>query len=56
MRELLQWQDRANESPWFDIMVVIGVTVLGFLFSVYFNLNEALYALTSIMSTVLSAT
>jgi signal transduction histidine kinase len=33
-------------SPWRDIAVVIGVTVLSILLSVHFNLNEALYALT----------
>jgi two-component system sensor histidine kinase UhpB len=37
---------RELESPWHDIVVVVAVTVLGFLLSVYFNLNEALYALT----------
>jgi two-component system, NarL family, sensor histidine kinase UhpB len=46
MREPLQWQHLTNESPWRDIMVVIGVTVLSTIVSVFFNLNEALYALT----------
>jgi two-component system sensor histidine kinase UhpB len=34
------------ESPWRDVAVVIGVTTLSILGSDYFNLNEALYALT----------
>jgi two-component system, NarL family, sensor histidine kinase UhpB len=34
------------ESPWRDVAVVIGITALGILCSDYFNLNEALYALT----------
>jgi two-component system sensor histidine kinase UhpB len=37
---------RIYESPWRDIAVVIGITALSILFSDYFNLNEALYALT----------
>jgi signal transduction histidine kinase len=36
----------SQESPWRDIAVVIGITVLSVILSVYFNLNEALYALT----------
>jgi two-component system, NarL family, sensor histidine kinase UhpB len=46
MREAPQRQHVTNESPWHDIMVVIGVTLLGVVVSIYFNLNEALYALT----------
>jgi two-component system sensor histidine kinase UhpB len=46
MRESQQWQPGRNESPWRDIVTVIGVTALSVIFSVYFNLNEALYALT----------
>jgi two-component system, NarL family, sensor histidine kinase UhpB len=33
-------------SPWRDVAVVIGITTLSILCSDYFNLNEALYALT----------
>jgi two-component system, NarL family, sensor histidine kinase UhpB len=46
MRELLQWQHVTNDSSWRDIMVVIGVTALSIVCSVYFNLNESLYAFT----------
>jgi two-component system, NarL family, sensor histidine kinase UhpB len=46
MREPLQWQHLTHESPWRDIMVVIGITVLSIIVSIYFNLNEALYAFT----------
>ncbi len=35
-----------QESPWRDIAIVIGVTVVSIILSVHFNLNEALYALT----------
>jgi two-component system, NarL family, sensor histidine kinase UhpB len=35
-----------HESPWRDIVVVIGITVLSILISDHFNLNETLYALT----------
>jgi two-component system sensor histidine kinase UhpB len=35
-----------HESPWRDIVVVIGITALSIVCSDYFNLNEALYALT----------
>jgi two-component system sensor histidine kinase UhpB len=35
-----------HESPWRDIAVVIGITALSIIVSDYFNLNEALYALT----------
>src|ERR1700733_14186966 len=34
------------ESPWRDIAVVIGITALSILCADYFDLNEALYALT----------
>jgi two-component system sensor histidine kinase UhpB len=46
MRDPMQWQRLTHESPWRDIMVVIGVTVLSIIVSIYFNLNEALYAFT----------
>jgi two-component system sensor histidine kinase UhpB len=46
MREPPLWQHLTNQSPWRDIMVVIGVTALSIIVSVYFNLNEALYTLT----------
>ena len=36
----------SQESPWRDIAVVVGITVLSIIVSVYFNLNEALYGLT----------
>jgi two-component system, NarL family, sensor histidine kinase UhpB len=45
MRESLQWQHLTNESPWRDILAVIGVTALSVIISAHFNLNEALYAL-----------
>lgn len=44
MREPLQWQHLTNESPWRDILAVIGVTALSVIVSAHFNLNEALYA------------
>src|SRR5580692_1515019 len=34
------------DSPWRDVAVVIGITTFSILCSDYFNLNEALYALT----------
>ena len=46
MLESLRWQHMRNDSPWRDIMVVVGVTGLSGVLSVYFNLNEALYAFT----------
>jgi two-component system sensor histidine kinase UhpB len=46
MREPPLWQHLTNQSPWRDIMVVIGVTALSIIVSAYFNLNEALYTLT----------
>jgi two-component system sensor histidine kinase UhpB len=46
MLESLQWQHMKNDSPWRDIMVVVGVTGLSVVLSVYFNLNEALYTFT----------
>jgi len=46
MLESLRWQHMRNDSPWRDIMVVVGVTGLSVVLSVYFNLNEALYAFT----------
>jgi two-component system sensor histidine kinase UhpB len=46
MHEPPQWQRLTNDSPWRDIMVVVGVTGLSVVLSVYFNLNEALYAFT----------
>jgi two-component system sensor histidine kinase UhpB len=46
MPESMQRQHLTNESSLRDIMVVIGGTVLTVIFSAYFNLNEALYALT----------
>jgi len=46
MREPPLWQHLMNQSPWRDIMVVIGITALSIIVSVYFNLNEALYTLT----------
>jgi two-component system, NarL family, sensor histidine kinase UhpB len=45
MRESPQAQHLTNESPWRDVLVVIGVTVLSVIISAYFNLNEVLYAL-----------
>ena len=46
MHEPLQWQRLTNDSTWRDIMVVVGVTALSVVLSVYLNLNEALYAFT----------
>ena len=46
MRDSLPRPHVTNGSPRRDILVVIGVTVLGLVFSDYFNLNELLYALT----------
>ena len=46
MREPRQSQPVQTDSPWRDIMVVIGITALSIIFSAYFNLNEALYTLT----------
>jgi two-component system sensor histidine kinase UhpB len=46
MRAPPLWRHLTNQSPWRDIMVVIGVTGLSIIASVYFNLNEALYTLT----------
>jgi two-component system, NarL family, sensor histidine kinase UhpB len=46
MREPPRWQHLTNQSPWRDIMVVIGVTALSIIVSAYFNLNESLYTLT----------
>jgi two-component system sensor histidine kinase UhpB len=46
MREPPLWQHLTNQSPWRDIVVVIGITALSIIVSVYFNLNEALYTLT----------
>src|SRR5271165_4361284 len=34
------------ELPWRDIAAVIGITLLSFILSVHFNLNESLYVLT----------
>jgi two-component system sensor histidine kinase UhpB len=42
----LQGQQVANDSPWREVMVVIGITGLSILLSAYFNLNELLFALT----------
>jgi signal transduction histidine kinase len=36
----------AHESPWRDLALVAGITVIAFIFSSYFQFNEALYALT----------
>jgi two-component system sensor histidine kinase UhpB len=46
MREPPLGQHLTNQSPWRDIMVVIGVTALSIIVSAYFNLNEVLYTLT----------
>jgi two-component system sensor histidine kinase UhpB len=35
-----------EESPWRDIIAVIGITILGVIVAFYFNLNEKLYAVT----------
>jgi signal transduction histidine kinase len=36
----------AHEPPWRDIAAVVGITLLSFVLSVRFNINETLYALT----------
>ncbi len=46
MRESPRWQPLMSGSPWRDIMLVVGITMLSITFSVYFNLNEALYSFT----------
>jgi two-component system, NarL family, sensor histidine kinase UhpB len=42
------WRDMSpkQESHWVDIAAVIGITLLSIVVADYFNLNEALYALT----------